>query len=172
MRRLEDSMAGDVVDVPAGRDADASDLGRQRVGEIVAIQVGRGNDFELIRPGQHLLERDVGNRVLDQQTGSGLSSGDPAPGTTIDLHGAVKLFRDVITPVAERPFGVLHDVALVHEGDALAPEFDGVRDRAVDEPFGPEPADRFQTDADLETAGPLRRTDRFEFFLPGLAGRL
>ena len=37
--RLEDGVAGDVVDVAAGRDADAADLRRERVGEVVAVEV-------------------------------------------------------------------------------------------------------------------------------------
>ena len=47
--RLEDAVTGDVVDVGARGDADAADLGRQRVGEVVAVEVRRGDDVELRR---------------------------------------------------------------------------------------------------------------------------
>ncbi len=49
VRGFEDGVAGDVVDVAAGRDADAADLRGQRVAEIIAVQVERGDDVE-IRP--------------------------------------------------------------------------------------------------------------------------
>ena len=51
----------DVVDVAAGRDADAADLRRERVGEVVAVEVQRRDDVELLRAREHLLERDVGD---------------------------------------------------------------------------------------------------------------
>ena len=49
VRGLEDRVAGLVVDVAAGRDADAADLRRQRVGQVVAVQVQRGDDVEVLR---------------------------------------------------------------------------------------------------------------------------
>ena len=67
VRRLEDGVAGDVVDVAAGRDADAADLRRERVGEVVAVEVQRRDDVELLRAREHLLERDVGDGVLDEE---------------------------------------------------------------------------------------------------------
>src|SRR5262245_44418415 len=79
VRRLEDRVARHVIDVPAGRDADAADLRRERVRQVVAIQVRRRDDVELVRPRQHLLQRDVGNRVLDDDAGAGLAFGNTAP---------------------------------------------------------------------------------------------
>ena len=49
VRRLEDGVAGDVVDVAAGRDADAADLRRQRVAQVIAVQVERGDDIKVLR---------------------------------------------------------------------------------------------------------------------------
>ena len=71
VRGFEDGVAGDVIDVAAGRDADAADLGGQRVGEIIAVQVHRGDDVELVGPGQHLLQGDVGDGVLDEDLALG-----------------------------------------------------------------------------------------------------
>jgi hypothetical protein len=45
--RLEDGVAGRVVDVAAGGDADAADLRRERVGEVVAVEVQRRDDVEV-----------------------------------------------------------------------------------------------------------------------------
>ena len=64
VRGLEDGVAGDVVDVAAGGDADAADLRGQRVAEVIAVQIERGDDVEILGTGEHLLERDVGNGVL------------------------------------------------------------------------------------------------------------
>src|SRR5262249_11170567 len=65
------AVAGDVVDVAAGGDADAADLRREGVGEVVAVEVERGDDVELVRTGEHLLEGDVGDGVLHQDLAGG-----------------------------------------------------------------------------------------------------
>ena len=40
-------------------------LSCQRVRNIIAIQIHGRDDIEFIRPGQDLLQRDVGDRILD-----------------------------------------------------------------------------------------------------------
>ena len=150
VRRLEDGVAGDVVDVAARRDADAADLRGQRVGQVVAVQVRRRDDVELVGPRQHLLQRDVGDGVLDHDAGARLAVGNAAPRPAVDLDRAVELLRDLVAPVAEGAFGELHDVALVHQRHALALVLHGVADRAVDQALGAEPADRLEADADLD----------------------
>ena len=90
--------------------------------------------------------------VLDDDAGAGLAVGDPAPRAAVDFDGAEELLRDLVAPVAEAAFGELHDVALVHERDALALVLDRVADRAVHEPLGAEVADRLEADADLRPA--------------------
>jgi hypothetical protein len=89
---LEDGVAGDVVDVAAGGDADAADLRRQRVAQVVAVQVERGDDVEIRRARQHLLERDVGDGVLDHDARAGLALGNLAPRAAVDLHRAEESF--------------------------------------------------------------------------------
>ena len=74
MGGLEHAVAGDVVDVAARRDADAADLRGQRVREVVAVEVRRRDDVELVGAGEHLLQRDVGDRVLDQDLVAGLAA--------------------------------------------------------------------------------------------------
>ena len=148
VRRLEDGVAGDVVDVAARRDADAADLRRERVGQVVAVQVQRGDDVELLGPRQHLLQRDVGDGVLDDDARARLAVGNPAPRAAVDLHRAEELLRDLVAPVAERALGELHDVALVHQRHALAL----VLDRVARSRCGPAArcrvADRLDADAD------------------------
>ena len=114
VRRLEHAVAGDVVDVPPRRDPDPADLGGQGVGQVVTVQVGRGDDVELVRPRQHLLEGDVGDGVLYEQLVARF------PVAVVPAHGHVgKLFpHELVAPVAERPFGELLDVPLVDEGHA------------------------------------------------------
>ena len=53
--RLEDGDAGLVVDVRAGRDADAADGRGERVGDVVAVEVEGRDDVVLGRPRQDLL---------------------------------------------------------------------------------------------------------------------
>ncbi len=66
VRGLEHRLAREVVEVAAWRDANAADLGGERIGEIIAVEVRGGDDIELVRAGQHLLQRDVGNSVLHE----------------------------------------------------------------------------------------------------------
>ena len=47
VRGLENRVARDVVDVAARRDADAAHLRGQRVAEVIAVQVQRGDDIEI-----------------------------------------------------------------------------------------------------------------------------
>src|SRR5476649_660503 len=172
VRRFEDGVTGDVVDVAARRDADAADLRRERVGQVVAVEVQRRDDVELVGPRQHLLQRDVGDGVLDHDAGARLPRRNPAPRPAVDLHGAEELLGDLVAPVAEGALRVLHDVALVHERHALAAVLHRVFDRAVHEALGPEPADRLQPEADVDPELAVGRADRLELRLPGPDRRL
>ena len=64
MRRLEDGVA--VADVRARRDAQAADLRRRRVGDVVAVQVRRGQNTIVLRADDDLLEDGVGDAIVDQ----------------------------------------------------------------------------------------------------------
>src|SRR5205814_587553 len=55
--------------------------------------------------------------------------------------------RELVAPVAEGALGKLHDIALVHQGDALALVRDGVIDRSTDEPLRALARDRLDPDA-------------------------
>ena len=54
-----------VADVGAGRHAEAADLRRAGVRQVVAVQVRRGEHVVLVGARQHLLEHAVGDAVLD-----------------------------------------------------------------------------------------------------------
>ena len=88
MRRFENGVAGDVIDIAAGRDADAADLRGERVAQVIAIQIQRGDDIEIFRPRQHLLQRDVRDRVLDHDAGARFALGNFAPRAAIDFFRA------------------------------------------------------------------------------------
>src|SRR5882724_5055907 len=170
MRGFEDGVAGDVIDVAAGGDADATNLRGECVTEVIAVEIERGDDAEVLGPREHLLERDVGNGVLDNQPRAGFALGNLAPRATVDLDRAEEVLRDIITPVAEPALGELHDVALVDNRDALALLLDGVADGGVHQPFRAEITYRLDADADLHAHHTFGRADFLQLLLPALRG--
>ena len=142
---LEHRVAGLVVDVGAGGDADAAHLSRQRVRNVVAVQIHGRHHVEFRRAGQHLLQEDVGDGVLDQDlAGRYVAAVDVVPRDR--LVGMV-FGRHLVAPLPERALGELLDVALVHQGDAAAVVLDGVVDRRAHQPLGAGAADRLDADA-------------------------
>ena len=125
MGGLENAVAGHVVDVGPRSDADASHLGGQGVGQVVAVEIHGGDHLELGRPGEHLLEGDVGDGILHQDLVAGVAV------AVVPAHGHVGelLAHQLVAPAAERPLGELHDVALVHPVDPLAVPPHGVVQR-------------------------------------------
>src|ERR1041385_1360202 len=85
MCSLENSVAGDVIDISSGRDADATHLRGERVAQVIAIQIERGDDIEIFRSRQHLLKRDVGNGVFDNKSRTRFSHRDSAPRSSIEF---------------------------------------------------------------------------------------
>ena len=150
MGGLEDAVAGDVVDVAARGDADPADLGGQRVGEVVAVEVGGGDDVEVLGPGEHLLQGDVGDVVLHEQLVAGLA----AAVVPADGHVGELLPDQLVAPVAEGALGELLDVALVDQGHARAAVVEGVLDGGPDQPLGAELGDRLDADARVRRGSP------------------
>jgi hypothetical protein len=70
--------------VGAGRDADAADLRGQRVGDVVAVEVQRGDHVVLGRTQQDLLQEGVGDAVLDDDVLAGLRVLELAPRAAVD----------------------------------------------------------------------------------------
>src|SRR5215203_6396159 len=114
---------GDAVPlVAAGGHAEPAHLGSERVREIVAVEVRGGQDVVLVRPQQGLLEHGVGDAVLDHDLSLRGFAVVPLIYIVFGDHALAELVaRHLVAPVAEGAFGELHDVALVHQGDALAP---------------------------------------------------
>ena len=137
------------------------DLRGERVAQVVAVQVRRGDDLEVLRPREHLLQRDVRDGVFHKD----VVFRDPAPRPAVELHRAVLPLGEAVAPVAEGALGELHDVALVDERDALALLADGKLDGGANEPLGAELADRLDADADARF-GFSPKADLGEF-LPG-----
>ncbi len=90
------------------------------------------------------MQRDVGDRILHQQL-----PGRRLAAAVVPAHGApgVLALDQGVAPVAEPALGELHDVALVHQRDALALVQDGVVERGANEPLGPLPRNRLHADA-------------------------
>src|ERR1035437_5069479 len=158
--RFEDGMAGHVVDVSARRDPDAAHLRGEGIRKIVAVEIHRRDDVELVRTREHLLERDVGDRVLDEdlpaserrlllgvRRGLALLFLRPLPLVPgVRLGGELALGEGVAV-VPEGAFRELHDVALVDERDALALVRDRVLDRGANETLAAPLRDGLHTEA-------------------------
>src|SRR5208282_6316845 len=101
-------------------------------------------------------ERNVGDGVLDDEARAGFAFGNLAPRAAVNLDCPVTLFGYLISPVAERAFGELHDVALVDNRHAFAFVRDGIEHGGMHQADRPEIADRLDADANIHH----RRTDR------------
>ena len=168
MGGLEDPVPGHVVDVPARSDPDAADLGRQSVGEIVAVKVRRRDDVELVRAGEDLLKGDVGDGVLHKDLVTWLA----AAVVPADGHVGELVTCELVAPVAKRPLGELLDVPFVHEGDTapLAPH--RVLQRGTDEALGTRLRDRLDADARVGPDRPAELLLEIGDEPPGLLGAL
>ena len=166
MGGLEDAVAGYVVDVGAGRDSDASHLGRQRVGDVVAVEVHGGDHVEGGRAGEHLLQGYVGDGVLHQDLVAGVAA------AVLPGHGHVRelLAYQLVAPTPEGALGELHDVALVHPVDPLAAAAQRVVEGGPLQPLRPELRHRLDPHAgvgpDLPAEGVVQQLDE-----PGRVGR-
>src|SRR6056297_2247912 len=143
-----------VADVASRGDADAAHLGSQGVGDVVAVQVQRGDNVVLLRPQQDLLQEVVGDHVLDDDLAAGARVREGVPGPAVFRLRAEFLAGHFITPLAEGALGELHDVALVHQGHRTEVVVDAVVDGLAHEAFRALPGDRLDADA-----GTRRETD-------------
>lgn len=155
---FEDGVAGVVVDVGSGCDADAADACGECVGDVVAVEVHGGDDVVLGGAGEELLEERIGDDVLDDDLLARLGVLELAPRAAVPELGAELLACDFVSPLHEGTLGELHDVALVDEGDGVAVVVDRVLDRGLDEALGAllgdglEPQARGVGEADLLVA--------------------
>mmetsp|Transcript_7532 Transcript_7532/g.16010 ORF Transcript_7532/g.16010 Transcript_7532/m.16010 type:complete len:294 (-) Transcript_7532:237-1118(-) len=67
MRGFKHGVASLEVDISTRRNSNPTDLCGKQITEIIAVQIQGRDHVKLRRPGQHLLQRNIGNRILDQQ---------------------------------------------------------------------------------------------------------
>ena len=121
---LEDGVAGLEVDVSARGHPHAAHLRGEHVGDVVAVEVGRDDDAVLLRVQDGVLqERIAGDRGEEEAARRQV--------------GAVLALGHVIGPVHEGALGILHNVPVVHEGDAPAVVAQGIVDGGADDALGP-----------------------------------
>jgi len=72
---FENGVAGNVIDISAGRDADAANLRSEGVTQVIAVEVQGRNDVKLFRAREHLLKCDIGNGIFDDNSSAGFASG-------------------------------------------------------------------------------------------------
>src|SRR5437763_774952 len=101
MSSFKNRVTGDVVNVASWRDPDAADLRRQRVTQVIAIEIQGSDDIEIFGSRQHLLECDISNGVFDNNAGAGPAFRNLTPRPAVDLFGAEKVFSYIVAPVAE-----------------------------------------------------------------------
>ena len=115
MRRFEDGHY--IADIGAGRDADAPHLRGQCIRNVITVQIERRDDVVFFRPQQDLLEKIIGNHVLDNDLITRPGVCKAQPWSAVDLRRTEFIFRELVTPVPKSALGVFHDVALVYKGD-------------------------------------------------------
>jgi hypothetical protein len=65
----------------------------ERVAEVIAIEIQRRDHVEIRRAREDLLERDVGDGVLDDDARAGFAFGNFAPRAAVDFYRAEELLR-------------------------------------------------------------------------------
>ncbi|CCK18269.1 FIG00643354: hypothetical protein [Cronobacter universalis NCTC 9529] len=125
-----------VADVRARRDADAANLRRQGVRDVVAVQVHTGDNVIFRRTQQDLLQEGVGNHVFHNDLFTVVRVLDFHPRAAVDKLAAKLFTRQLVAPVFKRAFGEFHDVAFVHQGHGFAIVGDGVFNRRAHQAFG------------------------------------
>ena len=152
VRRLETGVL--LGNVGTGRNADTAHLRRQRIGNVIAVQVGGNDHIVFGRAQQDLLQKGVGDRILDGDFATALRVDEMAPRTAIDHLRTELLLRHLVGDVAEQTLGEFHDVALVHDGQRLAIVGDDVVEGGTHQTGGAFDRDRLDADA-----GSRRETD-------------
>ena len=160
MRRLEDRHTRLVVDVRARRDADAAHGRRERVGDVVTVEVQRRDHVVLCRTRQDLLQERIADAVLNDNGVACLRILELAPRALVDQRRAVLALRQLVAPVAESALGELLDVALVNERHRLAVIRNRIVERRLHETL--RTLDRDRLDADRRR---LREADLLDAHL-------
>ena len=119
-----------------------------------------------------MLEHRIGNAILDHDFSVRFRS------THFRFRNRnVRKFltRNLVTPILERAFGELHDVALVDERDAVALRRQGVKNRFADQPLRSEFRNRLDADgrvlANLRARTALHRVEKTNHALRAFGAR-
>ena len=111
MRGFKHAVA--VADIGAGRHAQPAHLGRRRVGNVVAIQIGRGQHLILVGTRENLLEDGVRDAVVDHDFLLPLAFAvGRADGIKHPLHLGIDLFAKCLR--ASLHAGLDHGGVLLH----------------------------------------------------------
>lgn len=164
MGRLEHGAL--VAHVGARGDAQATNLTGCVVRDVVAVEVRGRNDRELRRLAEQLVERGVGDAVVEQDLAFRQLAAVHLPEVVLG-HERVGIFlcRQLQTPLQERAFRVLLDVALVHDGHDLAAMLDRELDGGAHDTARCELRNRLDADARVlanRVTVLLRQRDEFE----------
>src|SRR5690606_34720311 len=159
MRSFENGSTIYVIDIGPRCNTDTTYHGRQGIRDIITIEIERGDDIVFGRTQQNLLEEGISDDILDQQrtTIEGFLLRRVSSFLTISRSNTVVLcprpylaavfaFSQGITPFLKLTFGIFHDVALVHQGNAFASLAHGIVDGSADEPFGAFDGNRLDAD--------------------------
>src|SRR3569832_1297009 len=133
--------------VRTGGDDDADHLRRERVGDVIAVEIERGDHVEFLGVEQYLLQKGVGDAVFDDDLRAGLGVGVATSWAFVDLGRAELLLRHLVTPTLEGTLGEFHDVALVDQGHRFPIIVDGVLYGLAYQPLRPFPRLRLDADA-------------------------
>ena len=104
MSSFKNSMPTDIIDISSRSDADTAYHGSQLIGNIVTIQIQCGNHRIFFRHQQRVLQKGIGNAILDNQP---------------PLRQRITKFPlcQFISPLFETSFGEFHYIPLVYQRD-------------------------------------------------------
>ena len=114
MGRLEDRMSALIVDVRPGSYSDSSHLGGKRIGDVIAVEIQRRHHIVRFSFGEDVLQKRIGDAIVDDEIRF------PFPSDMMPFRSLIALNSRTASsyPTFEIPFGELHDVAFVDQGNA------------------------------------------------------
>ena len=135
-----------VANVRTRSDTDTANLRRQGIGDVVTVQVHTSDNVIFCRAQQDLLQERIGNHIFNDDLFTGFRVLDFLPRTAIDQLAAELFASQLVTPVFERAFGELHDVAFVHQRYRITVVSDCVFNRGAHQALGAFFGARFDAD--------------------------
>ena len=106
-----------VTDVRAGRYRYRQPV-QPGVGDVVTVQVHTGDHVVFRWTQQDLLQERIGDNIFNDDLFAGVRVLNLLPWAAVDQLTAELFLRQLVTPVFERAFGELHDVAFVNRSQS------------------------------------------------------